>query len=111
MQANPEPAMLESASNVTPRRGGLSPASIAAGLSITLLLWVACSASRAEVRIEGDLATVQVEARDSSVAEVLDALAARFGLSYPPSGGLDRPVSRTLEGPIRTVLSRLLEDY
>ena len=44
----------------------------------------------AEVRVEGELKAVQVEARDASVREVLTALGTSFGLQYRGAAPLDR---------------------
>ena len=68
------------------------------------------SAVRAEVRLQGPADAIQLEAHDATVAEILEALHARFDMSFRgpvPS----RQISGTYDGPIRHILSRVLDGY
>lgn len=82
---------------------------LATALLMTAQLSVA--PTRAEVIVEGSGDALRVQARDSSVADVLAALNASFGLRYPPTANLDRPVSHTFSGSLQQVIARLLEQY
>jgi len=72
---------------------------------------LAAAPARADVLVEGSEDAVRVEARDSSVADVLDALGASFDLRYPATADLDRRVSRTFRGSLSQVISGLLAKY
>ena len=83
-------------------------------LSIVGLLLAALhpSSARAEVNVQGTAADVRVEARDATIADTMAALGQRFELHFR---GLptDRRVTGIFEGPLRRVISRVLEgcDY
>ena len=79
--------------------------------ALLLVAPLAAATARADVRVEGSEDAVRVEARDSSVADVLDALGASFDLRYPAAADLDRPVSRTFRGSLSQVISGLLAKY
>src|SRR5437879_5843635 len=66
---------------------------------------------RAEVRVNGAPGTVQVEARDASIEEVLAALSADYGLQYKSTASLDRRVTGTYQGSLQRVVRRLLDGY
>jgi hypothetical protein len=65
----------------------------------------------AEVRVNGDAADVQLDARQSNVGEVLSALQTTCGLRVKTSTALDRPVSGTFTGSPSKILSRVLQGY
>ena len=50
-----------------------------------------------------------VQARNSSVQEVLAALGAKFGLRYRNIAALDRRIDGTYEGSLHRVVTRLLD--
>jgi hypothetical protein len=81
-------------------------------LSIVGLLFAAlsCNSARAEVSVSGSVENARVEARDATVAEVLSALVARFGLRV---GGetANRRVTAIYQGPLRQILENLLMGY
>jgi hypothetical protein len=70
------------------------------------------SLARAEVSVQGTATDVRVEADGATVAEILAALGERFELHFR---GLptDRRVTGIFEGPLRRVISRVLDgcDY
>ena len=75
-----------------------------------LLAALHCNDVRAEVRVQGEMRDVRVEAHDASVGEILAALGERFGLRYRGtlgSGG----ITATIEGPLRQVVARVLAGY
>ena len=69
--------------------------------------------AQAEVRVGGAPANVQLEARDASVAEVLDRLNQAFGLQYRSTASLDRRITGNYAGSLQHVVRRVLEglDY
>jgi hypothetical protein len=69
------------------------------------------SSARADVTIHGGVDAVRLEARDSSIAEVLATLGQSFSLQYPKLTDLDRPVSGSFEGPLSQVISQVLKGY
>lgn len=81
-------------------------------LSIVALLVAALhvNAVRAEVRLQGTVEAIHLEARDATLGEILEALHARFDVRLRgpiPS----RQISGTYDGPIRHILSRVLDGY
>ena len=61
--------------------------------------------------VSGSMGSVQLEARDSSVAEVLSALSQALPIRYRTSVELNRAVTGTFKGPALKVISRVLQDY
>lgn len=83
-----------------------------AALSIAALLATAplSHAIGADVRVQGTVDAVRVEARDATGTQILAALAGRFALRY--RGSTDgRGFSGTFEGPLREVVKRVLDGY
>ena len=79
---------------------------------VPLLITAYAASARAEIQVEGSAAHVRVHAQDAAAADVLAALAARFGLRV--RGTIrDRRISGDLTGPLRRVIARVLEgdDY
>jgi hypothetical protein len=66
--------------------------------------------ARAEILVEGSISHVRVHAQDAVVADVLAALAARFGLRVRGTVG-DRRISADLTGPLGRVVARVLDGY
>jgi hypothetical protein len=83
---------------------------VVAILSGVLLACVSQSA-RSEVWVEGTSESVRVEARNSSIDEILAALGATVDLRFSTSPELDRVVTGSFQGPLWQVLARLLEGY
>jgi hypothetical protein len=83
-----------------------------AGLTAALLLLGTVAAS-AELRVSGSRDSVSIEARNTPLKEILDALGKSFGVEYKPVAGLERAISGTYSGSLHRVLSRLLggHDY
>ena len=69
------------------------------------------TAAAASVRVQGDVAAVRIEASQAPVRDVLDGLAANFGIRYRSSIALDDVRSGTYSGSLRQVLSRVLDGY
>ena len=78
-----------------------------AGVLIMASAPILSRTAHAEVRVEGGIDSMMLEARDTSVREALEALSA-FGLLVQNSAGLDRRISGTYQGSLRRVVSALL---
>jgi hypothetical protein len=78
-------------------------ATSAAGLSV----------AKAAADVQGEINSVQLRAENASTREVLDALAAKFGLRYKLTVHIGREVGGSYSGTLRQVLARVLDgtDY
>jgi hypothetical protein len=65
----------------------------------------------AEVQVRGSPEAVTIEARDTSVEDVLAALSRAFDMDYQSSIDLDKPLYGTYVGPLSRVLTRILQGY
>jgi hypothetical protein len=63
------------------------------------------------LRVHGDATAVRLDARQVTVAQALDALAASFNISYRTSTALDEVLSGTYVGPLGHVIARILDGY
>jgi hypothetical protein len=79
---------------------------------MTVLLFAqATSDACADAAVSGSMDFAQVEARHSSVEEVLDALSKVFPIRYRTSIALSHSVSGTFKGPALKIVAHLLEGY
>jgi hypothetical protein len=74
-------------------------------------LATATTPALAEMRVRGSPEAVRIEARDSSVAEILSALSSAFNMHYQSSANLDKRLSGIYAGPLSRVLTRILDGY
>jgi hypothetical protein len=74
-------------------------------------LATATTPALAEMRVRGSPEAVRIEARDSSVAEILSALSSTFNIHYQSSANLDKRLSGIYAGPLSRVLTRILDGY
>ena len=65
----------------------------------------------AEIQVRGSPEAVRIEARDTPVEDILAALGQKFGVHYQLSAPLDKRVSGTYVGPLRRVVTRILDGY
>jgi hypothetical protein len=65
----------------------------------------------ADAQVRGTLDAVSIEAKNTSVGEVLSALSTAFDLHYRSSANLDNPLDRRYEGSLRSVMKNVLEGY
>ncbi len=83
--------------------------------TVALLLAAVIGASgtsvRADVRVEGDVAAVRLEASHAPLSEVLSALGPVFNVRYRTSIPLDRGIHGTYRGRLERVISRVLDGY
>jgi hypothetical protein len=84
----------------------LSPLAIV-GLLVTALHG---NSVRAEVRVQGPLEDVRLEASNATATEILAALSERFELRVQGTTANHR-ITGTYEGPLRHVLARILVGY
>ena len=77
---------------------------------VPLMLAAHTAFARAEIHIKGSASNVHVDARDATVADVLAALAERFGLSVRGTVR-DRRISADLDGSLRQVIKSVLDGY
>jgi len=77
---------------------------------VPLFIAAHAALAHAEIRVEGSASDVRVDARDAPVADVLAALAERFGLRVRGTVG-NRRVSASFDGPLRQVVTRVLAGY
>jgi hypothetical protein len=84
---------------------------ILAAILVGGALATATTPSLAEMRVRGSPEAVRIEARDSSVAEILSALSSAFNMRYQSSANLDKRLSGTYTGPLSRVLARILDGY
>ena len=81
---------------------------VAAAVAVAL---VTATPLHADVRLNGDVTAVRVEATNSNVAEVLASLESAFHLRVNTSVILDGSVGGTFTGSLTEVVSRLLEGH
>jgi hypothetical protein len=65
----------------------------------------------AEIQVRGNPEAVTIEARDTSVEEILAALSRAFDMDYQSSIDLDKRLYGTYVGPLSRVLTRILQGY
>ena len=80
-------------------------------VTTALLFGQATSDACADAAVSGSMDSAQVDARHSSVEEVLNALSKVFPIRYRTSIELNQAVSGTFKGPALKIVARLLEGY
>ena len=83
---------------------------MAYAIMVPLMIAAHTALARAEIHIKGSASNVHVYARDATVADVLAALAERFGLRVLGTVG-DRRISADFDGSLRQVITRVLDGY
>jgi len=82
-----------------------------AAFSLAFSLGASATPLRAAVSVNGDSAFVRLEASNAPISEVLSALEAAFHIRHRASVPLDQAISGTYRGPLRRVLSRVLDGF
>jgi hypothetical protein len=67
--------------------------------------------SGASIRVRGDAAAVRLDARRTTIADVLSALNATFAMSYRSTIVLDEEINGAYAGSLRLVISHVLDGY
>jgi hypothetical protein len=80
-------------------------------LSVAVTLGASAACARPQVSIDGDGADVRLEASNAPLSEVLSALERAFPVRYRTAVPLDQSIIGTYRGPLRHVLSRLLDGF
>ena len=83
---------------------------MAYAIMLPLMIAAHTALARAEIHIKGSASNVHVDARDATVADVLAALAERFGLRVLGTVR-DRRISADFDGSLRQVIKRVLDGY
>jgi hypothetical protein len=65
----------------------------------------------AEVQVSGSADAITIEARDTSVEDILAALSRAFDIDYRSSIDLDKRLYGTYVGPLSQVVTRILQGY
>ena len=65
----------------------------------------------AAAQVSGNPQAVSVDAQNSSIKDILTALAKQFNIRYQSTANLDKEVTGTYEGSLPRVVARLLEGY
>jgi hypothetical protein len=65
----------------------------------------------AQMRVLGTPEAIRIEARNTSVGEILSALSSAFNMHYQSSADLDKRVSGIYRGPLPSVLASILAGY
>jgi hypothetical protein len=66
---------------------------------------------RAEIQVSGSVDAITIEARDTSVDDILAALSRAFDMDYRSSIDLDKRLYGTYVGPLSQVVTRILQGY
>jgi hypothetical protein len=97
---------------IAPVRTARSPNFDARTLALlAVALAIAPTSALAEVQVRGSSEAVKIEARDTSVEEVLEALSHAFEMDYQSSVDLDKRLYGTYVGPLSRVVTRILQGY
>lgn len=86
------------------RKFGVIAALLVAATAIT-------TRARAQVLLDGRPNAVHLEVRHATLRDVLDAMEAKFNLRYRGDDALDQMVSGTFDGPLRRVVTRILNGH
>jgi len=82
-----------------------------AAIMLGVALAAAPTAALADAQVRGSPEAVTIEARNTSVEEILKALSGTFDVHYRSSANLQMPVSGNYEGSLQRVMKRILDGY
>lgn len=82
---------------------------VCAAIVLVLVCLFASPVLHAEPYVGGDRDDVRVEARNTSVDELLKLLGDRYGVTWQSSQRLERRLTGTYRGPLQRVLARILD--
>jgi hypothetical protein len=95
----------------SPVRWGSPALTSRAALMLGVALATAPTAALADARVRGNPEAVTIEARNTSVEEILKALGGAFDVHYRSSANLQMQVSGNYEGSLQRVMKRVLDGY
>src|ERR1039458_7739685 len=85
------------------------------GARVAIVLGVAAAlapgSALAELQVGGSPQAVSIDAQNTSIKEILDALGKTFGVHFQSSANLEKQLTGTYEGSLPRVLMRVLEGY
>jgi len=87
---------------------GSAASGAASAMALGLMLAIGPTAAFAETKVSGTSQAVRIEAKDSSIEEILNALRNSFGLQYRSNGKLEKKITGNYAGPLDRVLTRIL---
>ena len=90
---------------------GLPELRLRAAIALGVALAIAPTAVLAEIQVSGSSEAVTIEARDTSVEDILAALSRAFDMDYQSSIDLDKRLYGTYVGPLSRVVTRVLQGY
>jgi hypothetical protein len=93
------------------RTAGLPQFGLRAATALGVALAIAPTPVLAEIGVTGSSEAVTIEARDTSVRDVLTALSRTFSMDYQSSVELDKRPYGTYVGPLSQVVTRILKGY
>jgi hypothetical protein len=114
LDTTPAPAgdqKLTSSATVPVRTIGSPHFGMGAAILLGAALTIAATPVIAEMQVRGSPDAVRIEARDAPVEEILEALSRAFGMHYQLSTNLDKRLTGTYVGPLRRVVTRILDGY
>jgi hypothetical protein len=95
----------------SPIRYGSPTLTSRAAIMLGVALAAAPAAALADAQVRGSPEAVTIEARNTSVEEILKALSGTFDLHYRSSANLQMRVSGNYEGSLQRVMRRILDGY
>src|ERR1700731_158292 len=84
---------------------------LSAALALSAVLASASSPADAQVRVEGSIAPLRIEATRVPLADVLAALGPALNVQYRTAVALQTEISGSYAGPFGQVIARLLDGY
>jgi hypothetical protein len=82
-----------------------------AAIVLGIALAIAPTSVLAEIQVSGSPDAITIEARDTSVEDILAALSRAFDMDYRSSIDLDKRLHGTYVGPLSRVVTRILQGY
>ena len=95
----------------SPIRCGSPTHTAGAAIALGVALATAPTAALAEAQVRGSPEAVIIEARNTSVEEILKALSGAFDMHYRSSANLQMRLTGNYEGSLRRVMKRVLDGY
>jgi hypothetical protein len=95
----------------SPIRGGSTTHTSTAAIMLGVALAAAPTAALADAQVRGSPEAVTIEARNTSVEEILKALSGTFDVHYRSSANLQMQVTGNYEGSLQRVMKRILNGY
>jgi hypothetical protein len=95
----------------SPIRGNSTTLTSRAAIMLGVALTAAPTAALADAQVRGSPEAVTIEARNTSVEEILKALSGTFDVHYRSSANLQMQVTGNYEGSLQRVMKRILDGY